>query len=325
MSMRLGALDSLQRGLDNLRANWQLVLLAWLQTALTLVLSIVALLPFYFVLELELPNLQASPEELNGWTLGTLEHLARQLGEPAFWSACLSSSLLFVAALVCYSFFQAGSYGVLVLGDRRAVSAASPGGSPLPKPAAGRFQAFSWREFQARGGRHLWGYFWLYNLILLITLLWVLLAALIAAAAGLIAARAGVGAGLAIGCSAVLPMGFLIFLVAFWTLLAQVEISVRDSGAWRALRASLGILVRRLPAMALLFVLFGVATLGAGIVFVMISFPLNAGLSFLPALRRVLGLGLQAVQWLVNGAIQLALAATLVALYRSELARETEP
>lgn len=311
--MRLGAFDSLQRGLDNLRANWQLVLAIWLQTALTLALSVVALLPFYFVLDLELPSLETAPEELAAWTVGTIERLADQLVEPAFWLAFLSSSLVFLAALVCYSFFQAGAYGVLVAGDRRA--GVERGSSP-------RFAVFSWAEFQARGGRHLWRYFWLYHLVLAIFLLWSLLCALIAGAAGLVAGRAGAGAGLAIGCAAVLPLGFLLFLVIFWTLLAQIEISARDAGAWRALRRSLGILVRRLPAVVLLFLLFGVAIVAISVVFVMVSLPLNAGLALFPTARRILGLGLQGVQWLVNGAIQLALAATLVALYRSEVARE---
>lgn len=315
--MRLGALDSLQRGFENLRANRQLIFLVWLLTALNLLLGIAALLPFYFVLDLDAPSLDAAPGELESWTLETIEHLLAQLSEPAFWLALVSSSLVCMALLALTSFFQAGVYGVLVAGDRQAPA----GRTAVPVEA---FRVYSWREFQARGGRHLWSYFWLYNLMLVGWLLWVGLVVLVIAAMGLVADQAGVGAGLAIGCAAVVPLGFLFFLSIFWILLAQVEISAHDAGPWTALRRSIGVVVRRLPAVVLLFLLFAVASVVVTFVFLMVSLPLNAGLAFLPALRRILGLGLQAVQWLVSAAVQVALAATVVALYRAEIAYRSE-
>lgn len=315
--MRLGALDSLQRGFENLRANWQLIFLVWLLTALNLLLGIAALLPFYFVLDLDAPSLDAAPGELESWTLETIEHLLAQLSEPAFWVAVVSSSLVCMALLALTSFFQAGVYGVLVAGDRQAPA----GRTAVPVEA---FRVYSWREFQARGGRHLWSYFWLYNLMLVGWLLWVGLVVLVIAAMGLVADQAGVGAGLAIGCAAVVPLGFLFFLSIVWILLAQVEISAHDAGPWTALRRSIGVVVRRLPAVVLLFLLFAVASVVVTFVFLMVSLPLNAGLAFLPALRRILGLGLQAVQWLVSAAVQVALAATVVALYRAEIAYRSE-
>lgn len=311
--MRLGALGSLQRGFENLRANWQLILVIWLQTALNLGLGLVALLPFFFVLDLEAPPLEAAPAVVNAWMLDTIEHLAAQLAEPAFWLALVSSSAVCLALLALTGFFQAGIYGVLVEGDRRV--------PPDRRDAeVSGFRAFSWREFQSRGGRHLWAYFWLYNLILLGWLLWVLLGALVVVAMGLVGQQAGLAAGLAIGCAAVLPMAFLLVLAFFWVAVGQVEISTHDAGPWTALKRSLPVLVRRLPAVTLLFLLFAVTAIGVGMVFLMLSLPLNAGLAFAPALRRVFGLGLQAVQWLASGVVQLVLAATLVALYRGETA-----
>ncbi|MDX1643828.1 MAG: hypothetical protein R3244_05660 [Thermoanaerobaculia bacterium] len=315
--MRLGALDSLQRGFENLRANWQVIFVLWLATVLNLLLGIAALLPFYFVLDLDAPLFDAAPGAIEAWILETIEHLLAQLSEPAFWLALLSSSLVCLALLVLTSFFQAGVYGILVAGDRQAPA----GRSAVPVEA---FRVYSWREFQARGGRHLWSYFWLYNLMFVGWLAWVGLVVLVIAATGLVAEQAGGGAGLAIGCAAVMPLGFLLFLSIFWIVLAQVEISAHDAGPWTALRRSIGVVVRRLPAVVLLFLLFAAASVVLTVVFLMVSLPLNAGLSFLPAVRRIVGLGLQAVQWLVSAAVQVAMAAAMVALYRAEIAYRSE-
>ena len=48
--MRLSAIDSLQHGLLNLRANWQLILLQVLQSLLVMVISLVGLVPIVMVL-----------------------------------------------------------------------------------------------------------------------------------------------------------------------------------------------------------------------------------------------------------------------------------
>ena len=48
--MRLSAVDSIQHGLLNLRANWELVIALFVQTIVVTVIAIVGLLPLVFAL-----------------------------------------------------------------------------------------------------------------------------------------------------------------------------------------------------------------------------------------------------------------------------------
>jgi hypothetical protein len=313
-SERLGAVGGLGRSLLMVRANWELIALAWLQTALAVVLFLASLAPFYFALDLRLPPMSGTPDEASAWVTEAVGRTLERLDSPAFWLAVLSSSAVAVALVACYSFFQAGAFGVLTTADRQA-------------PGEGRagvawFRTYTWTEFQGRGGRHLWRFFWLFNLVLLLWLAWLLLAMLAIVASALAAEGGGLGAALGIGCAAVFPLGFLFVLLVFWALFAQADIAATDSGPWKSLRGALRLLTRRLGAVALLFLVFAVASVAVTMLSLAVSLPLSSGLLVAGGVRTVATLLLQGAQWLVAGALQLTIAGAVVAIARDERERE---
>jgi hypothetical protein len=304
--MRLGALGSLQRGLLNVRANWRLALLGWVQSLLVALLTLASLLPFYFIFGFELPSVDAGMEEALEWTVELSERLLASLVTAPFWLALIASSALMMLSLMVYSFVQAGSFAVLNRGDR----AAGPGAAP---PVAG-FEAFSWAEFQRLAGKFLWRFFWLFNLILLFWMGWVLLGFLSAMVIVLAGSAAGLGAGVGLAVAAALPLAFLFVVLLFWSPLAQAAMVESDCGVADSLRQGLVILTRRLGAVLGLFVVLLVVSFGMWIVFAMLSITLGTALSMFGTVGTVLSWGLQAVQWLVTAVFNLVIAATLISL-----------
>jgi hypothetical protein len=308
--MRLGALGSLQRGVLNVRANWRLALLGWLQSMLVAAVTVASLLPFYFILGLELPSTDATFEVGLEWAVEVGERLLAGIWTAPFWLALISSSALMMLSLVIYSFFHAGAFALLNQGDL----AASPGAAP----AVAGFKVFSWSRFQRLGGEWLWRFFWLFNVILLLWTGWLVLVTLTTVVVGLAAGAAGLGAGLALGVAAFLPLAFLFVVLLFWSSLAQVALVATDCTVMDALRQGLVVLTRRLGAVLILFVVLITVTLGTGTVFMLLSLVLGAGLASFGGLGDVLSWGLQSVQWLLTAVLDLVIAATLIALSRDE-------
>ncbi len=308
--MRLGALGSLQRGILNLRSNWPLALLGWLQTMMVALLTVASLLPFYFVLGIEAPPTGATFTTGMEWAVGVGERLMAGLWTAPFWLALISSSAVMTLSLVLYSFFQAGMFGILSAGNRAADAGAAP--------AVEGFRAFSWARFQQLGGSLRWRFFWLFNLLLIFWMGWLLLALLAAVLVGAVAGAVGLGAGLGLGVAAVLPLAFLFVVLLFWAGLAQAELVAPDCGVMDALRQGLVLLTRRLGAILLLFVVLILVTFGTTVLFGLLSLMLGAGLAAFGAVFVILGWALQVVQWLGTSIFNLVIAATLVALSQSE-------
>ncbi len=308
--MRLGALGSLQRGILNVRANWRLALLGWLQTMLVAALTVVSLLPFYFILGFELPPTELTFAAGLEWAVAVGERLVAGIWTAPFWLALISSSAVMTLSLVVYSFVQAGSFGILNAGDGAAGTGAAP--------AVEGFKAFSWVRFQHLGGTLVWRFFWLFNVIFLLWMGWLLLALLAAVLVGVATGAAGLGAGLGLGAAAVLPLAFLFIVLLFWSGLAQAELVASDCGVRDALRQGLVVLTRRLGAILLLFVVLMIVTFGMVIVFGLLSLLLGAGLGVFGVLGPILGWVVQGVQWLVTSIFNLIISATLVALTRGE-------
>ena len=128
---RLSAADCLRRGWANLSANWELVFLQWVQLLLVAALLAVSLVP---------------PLAVIG-SLGAGRALGRAVG-PSLLLALVALLALWTLALLVYSFFQAGTYGILAAADRQAL----PGGRRSPL----FFRTFSLRDFLGWGGRYVW-------------------------------------------------------------------------------------------------------------------------------------------------------------------------
>lgn len=320
--MRLSAVDCLRRGWTNLAANWELVVIQWLQSLL-----VIALL----ALGVALPLLIAGADLAGrGGAAVQLQEVARRLADgvrrtpampamPAMLSLGLVAMLaVWTLSLLLHGFFQAGTYGILAAADRQAL--------PGSRRRRELFRTFSLRDFAGWGGLYVWRFcgtlllFWALALPLaLVAGLWLVSTA----AAG---ARWGSPAALGIGCGGALPLGFLAVVTGLWFHLAQADLARQGSGVRAAWRRGLAVLGRRLGAVTALFLLALVAAAALAIVF----FPLSAAAEVLLAgaptmpmmMRALVRLLLLLLQSLPNALLAMVLAGALVALVRSETPSE---
>lgn len=312
--MRLSAIDCVHRGLVSLRANWQLVVAQWLQTIAAVVLSFAGLLPPIAVLGLQnLASFEGTPEDWSTLYGDLLSRVAEGVGGCLPLAlALVATTLIWLLAFLVYCYFQGGIFGILVSADRQA--------APGPPRGWEWFRTFSTRDFRGWGRRYLWRYFWLLNLILLVSLLWALLALGLAALAVYGAQRWGAMAAIGIGCGSAVPLMFGFLVLALWWNLAMADLALEDSGVWLAARRSLQTLGRRFWAVLLMLVLVVVAGVVGAVVFVPVSlfFDLLVKDQFMV---WVVGRAfLTLLQWVWNGAVGVAFAAAMVSLVRSEVA-----
>jgi membrane-anchored glycerophosphoryl diester phosphodiesterase (GDPDase) len=296
--MRLSAADCLRRGWANLSANWELVFLQWLQ-----LLLVAALLALSLV----------SPLAVLG-SLGAGRTLSRTVG-PALLLALVALLALWALSLLVYSFFQAGTYGILAAADRQAL----PGGRRSPL----FFRTFSLRDFLGWGGRYVWrfagaGLLFAGALLLLAggAAFWLGATATTVITAG--GAHLRGPAALGVGFGWALPLGFAALVAVLGFSLAQADLARQESGVRAAWRRALAVLGRR-PGTVLALV---VLVLGAGLLLALLFAPVTAAADALlagaPGVRSLVRGLLFLVQSLPNTLLAMVLAGALVALVRSE-------
>jgi hypothetical protein len=309
--MRLSAVDCLRRGWTNLAANWELVLLSWLESFLVIALM---------ALGIVLPLLILGANLLGGrGAASQVEDITRRLASlsPALLLALAAMLALWTLSLLLHCFFQAGAYGVLTAADRQAL--------PGSRRRRDFFRTFSLRDFAGWGALYVWRFFgalllfWGLALPLgLAALLWVVFTV---AGGG----RWGGAAALGIGCGGALPLGFLVLVTCLWFHLAQADLAREGSGVRTASRRGLAVLGRRLGAVTVLFLLALAAALGLAAVFLPLSAVADGLLAGAPApmiLRALVRLLLLLLQSLPNTLLAMVLAGALVALVRSETTSE---
>jgi len=317
--MALSAVSCIQRGVTNLRANWELVLISWLQGFLTAFLALVGFAaPLGAMGFASFDWASASQVEWGEF----LSQAAQLMNRGADSLLLLGVSLLvscaiWLAAFLVYCFFQGGILGVLMSGDRQA-----PEGR-----LRGRqwFRTFSGQNLRGWGGRYLWRYFWLLNLMAAIGMLWVVMVVMVIGLTVLGGERWGATAAFGIGCGSSIPLAFGLILLLLWTNLAQIDLAREDSSVGKALRRSLNLVGRRLGAVTLVFLVALVLTivLGGGISIL----SLVAGL-LLPATGfggwagTVVQLGFSGIEMIAGSVVAVGFFASLVSLVRSEAAQE---
>jgi len=313
--MRLSAADALNRGLANLAANWELVLVNWLGGLLLTLLVVAGLLPVFLVLGLDLfrqafSHMGRSEDAAQVWA----ELLGRWSGpSPALLLAGLGTLAVWTFASILFCYLQAGTYGVLAAGDRQA-----PPRVPRDRHF---FRTFSLRDFFGWGGLYFGRFLRFYALYFIAVFFLALLALAWIGLAVYGAARWGGGAAFGFGCGGALPLAFLVLLLAAWLYVAQADLTREDSGALAAARRALEVIGRRLGAVILLFVLFFVALIGLGLLFGLLSIAVNLGMQDQPIARTAVGFALSFLQSIPQIFLNVALAAALVALVRSEPTR----
>jgi hypothetical protein len=304
--MRLSALDCLRRGCQNLSANWELVLLQWLQSLLVPGLLLLGVVAPVAIL--------AGPSALDGRG-PVLGKVFSRIGEapPILLLSLVAALALWTLAYVVYCYFQAGTYGVLWTADRQA----------LPGPPRGSllFRTFSVRDFFGWGGRYVGRYFrfFLFFCLLAALAFGVLVLWIASIAQG--GKTWGAGAGLGIGCGGLFPLGFLALVFSFWFSVAQADLAREGSSVWAASRLGLAVLGRRLGAVIFLFCLFLLAAAALAFAFLLVSIVVDLLLSGAPAVRAATQILLFFAQGIPSSLLAVALGAALVALVRSEVQR----
>jgi hypothetical protein len=315
--MRLTAIDCVHRGLLNVRANWQLVLVQWAQTLILVVLTVVGFLPLVAALGLHnLMPFEGTPEDWSGLFNDILSRVPQTLsGCLPLALALVATSLIWLVAFFVYCYFQGGIYGILASADRQA----APG-----HPQGWQwFQTFNLKDFRGWGSRYMWRYFWLVNLIVLVMLVWATLSLGLVALAFFAAQRWGAMAAFGIGCGGSIPWFFGSLVLALWSNVAMADLALEDSGVRLAARRSLQTLGSRFWAVLLLLLLVVIAGLIGSIFFIPVSIGLDLVLRDQFILWAIGRAFLTFLQWAWSGAVTVGFAATMVSLVRSEVTQGT--
>jgi len=310
--MTLSAVDTIHRGLVNLRANWELIPVQFLQILIGTLLFLVGFIPPLAVLGFaDLELLDSTGEDWAAMmdSAAGLVSRGREAWVLLLASIVLSSAIWLIAMLVhCY--FQGGIYGILMAGDRQAL----PG-----KPRGWRwFRTFSVRNLRGWGARYLWRYFWLLNLFLAITTVWLVFPLIFFLLSIWSQARWGSGATFGIGCGGLLISAFSLFVLAFWFSLAQADLAREESSVREAIRQGLLVLSRRLGAVVVLAIAGAIVGVTFSIAVFVATFLGQLGLGSGFAVQLAWQSALSLLQWLFSCVIGVAFIAVMIALVRSE-------
>jgi hypothetical protein len=300
--MRLSAAGCLRRGWTNLSANWELVLLQWLQSFA--VMALMALGVFLSLLIVGANLLRTD------WSaVHELQQQASRLS-PALLLALVALLAVWLSSLLLHCYFQAGTFGILTAADRQAL--------PGARRDRDFFRTFSLRDFLGWGGLYVWRFlglrvlFWsLVPLLAILAMIWLVFL-------GMGGSAWGAPGVFGIGCGGALPLGFLALVLGLWFNVAQADLARDGSGVRQASRRGLDVLGRRLGAVLALFVLALGAALALAAVFLPLSALVRSLLSGAPRWQALVQLILLFLQALPNTLLAMVLAGSLVALVRSE-------
>ena len=303
--MRLSAFDALGRGIAHLRAHWALV--PWLMTASFLLTQLVAASVVLPVRALGLDfdvkaHLLETPEAALAW-LGDLS--SRFAVTPVLLGALAGSLGLLTLAGFVYCFAQAGLYGVL--------AADGETGRETVRSAVAQAS-----DFAGAGGAYFWRYFWLLNLYSLYAGLVVIAVFAGVGLAAWVAARQGALPALGMGCGVLIPVVLGGLACWAWYAVARAELSRPRSSVRGAARRGVEILRRRLGAVLLLLVLFGVASMTIQLAFAPFSALSAWFLGDRPFLARATEIFLDVAASLPAAIADVVLAGSLIALNRAE-------
>lgn len=307
---RLGALEALGRGISNVRGNLELVGVWAAGSLLTLVVVLLALVPFLGLGGDQLASVASLVTgRASAGDIPSLMSLTTTLLSD-LWGLVLALTVGLTIGSIVFSWYLGGILGVLVAGDAQAPPGSGRGGE--------LFRTWSWRFFLGEASRLVWRVLFFYSLWLLFVLVALLLFVLLFAAAAMLSGTAGWGAALALGCGGALPLFFLLFAVLGAMTLGQVELVPPESGVRKASETGVALLGRRLGAAVALFALFFLTSMAVGMVEAGLGFVFSAKLGARGVAFGLAQGALFAVQLMISALLNLVLAATFVALARSE-------
>ena len=237
--MKRGVFDVIRRGLDNTVANWGVLVVRLVETAVIVALvaltAIAVLVPILVSVGITLSNI-SSPDDIANIYLLLFEKW------PLFLWIFLALLILTIVIVALHSFVTAGAARVYVDGERIA-------GNEVLGPRA-RFRVFSTERWFAGARQGWWTVFWIYNLawgvgglFLLIPLIPTLIMTLVFRESPPVAITSG-----CIGLVITLMLAIVVTVVTgMWTNRAVGDWAVHRTGAsgslataWQALKRDLG-------------------------------------------------------------------------------------
>ncbi|HEV8579804.1 MAG TPA: hypothetical protein VGX68_12080 [Thermoanaerobaculia bacterium] len=306
--MSLSAADCLRRGWTNLSANWELVVIQWLESFLVALLMALGLVLALLALGMNAPL-------SDQWTARAAAEALRRLAgsSPALPLALAALLSVWLLTLLLHCFLQAGTYGVMTAADRQAL----PGG----RRHRLLFRTFSLRDFCGWGGLYVWRFLGLLVLFWGLALLMGMAVVLWLVFLGAGGLHWGTSAALGIGCGGALPMGFLLLVMLLWFQVAQAGLAWEGSGVRASARRGLAVLGRRLGAVIGLTCLCVGGACAVALAFFPFSAAAESLLAGAPRVRALVQLLLLLLQALPSTLLAMGLAGSLVALVRSETRR----
>jgi hypothetical protein len=300
------AFDVLRRGLDNVVANWQLLVLrigeSLLFFAITIAGILAAVVPLLVSIGLKPPQ---TPEDITDLAELILNHWV------ALTWIFVAAMLLVSIFLFIHTFVQAGSARIYIDGDRAA--------GPAVEGVRERYHVFTVERWMAGGREGFWRVFWVYNLAWLVAGVILLLPLVVTLLFSLL--LGGVPAvALGISCLGIIVTLFLGFAVAIvtsiWSQKAIVITMARLLPAREALAAAWADLKRDTARHVVVAVLIWIVSFAVSSVFSIVSSvgQLQSSMAF----RHAFG-PLEIASWMVTTVISAAIGAWFLASFTSLL------
>jgi hypothetical protein len=262
--MKRGTFDVLRRGIDNIIANWPLILIRLGEMLLFGIMAVVAvfaaLAPLLVSVGIEVSRID-TPDDFETALLALMERWILLVW--IFVAVCV----LLVLFVAIHSFVEAGSARVYVDAERAA--------GPANLGPRSRFRTFSMDRWLSGAKSGWWPVFWIYNLAWSVAGL-ILLIPLLPTIAGMLLLRERPPAAVATGCVGLVLTGFLLIFVGavtgMWVNRAIAEWAARGSGARESLAAGWGAFRGDLGRHVLIFLAVFVAAMAGSSFFASFSF-----------------------------------------------------
>lgn len=313
--MKRGTFDVLRRGVDNIIANWPLILIRLGEMLLFGLMAVVAvfaaLAPLLVSVGIEVSRID-TPDDIESAMFALMERWILLVW--IFVAVCVLL-LLFVAI---HSFVEAGSARVYVDAERMA--------GPANLGPRARFRTFSMERWLSGAKNGWWPVFWIYNLAWSAAGL-LLLIPLLPTIAAMLLLRERPPAAVATGCVGLVLTGFLLIFVGavtgMWVNRSIAEWAARGGGARESLAAGWGAFRGDLGRHLLIFLAVFVAAMAGSSFFASFSFLAAFGDAFggNHGLFNVATLPLRVLGSLLNSAFSAIVSAWYLASY-SALATE---
>ena len=311
--MRLTGIDSLQRGITNLLANWELVLVNLAQTILVSVLMVAGLVPIVLVVGVgSLRALIESDFDGGGSPVEAMEQLAATILESSgqLLLAALVATVVWSVGLLVLAYFQAGTFGLLADSERRA---------PLPTSRRKDFRLFSLSRFRVSADTFMWRFFWLINLFMALATVPLLIFGTFVILALWLASAGSAGSAVAIGCLGLVAVAALSFICSLWWQLAMAAAVAGPSSFRLSIRQGLSVLWRRFGAVLVLVLLAIVVGISIAIVFVPLGFVVEVVARDSLWAYIVSQVVMTFVQSLLSAVLSVAFSGAMVALVSGEI------